>query len=199
MCNVALIFVCWILRWHWMVQSRSACPSSSSSHDIRYTPCLCLHMQQADREWLIRALCWTQARCSAEAVTYFALSLSDNHTGLHKGTGRQRGGSGMLSVVYVVAHAFHLDRAQPACLYKHHQSSVSCMTQRSTETSRAQAERTGMGAFFYYNIMKRYKMNEYFWFCKQHSEKQSPNDSDNIEKPNLQLAREYNVSNVIAW
>lgn len=37
-------------------------------------------MQQTDREWLIRALCWTHARCSAEAVTYFTPSLSDNHT-----------------------------------------------------------------------------------------------------------------------
>lgn len=67
------------LTWHWMLLSWSACPSSSTNN-IRYTPCLCLHMQQADREWLIRALCWTQARCSAEAVTYFIPSLSDSHT-----------------------------------------------------------------------------------------------------------------------
>lgn len=52
----------------------------SCSNNIRYNPCLCLHMQQTDREWLIRALCWTHARCSAQAVTYFTPSLSDNHT-----------------------------------------------------------------------------------------------------------------------
>lgn len=90
-------------------------------NNIRYTVCLCLHMQRADREWLIRALCWTHARCSAEAVTYFTLSLSDNHTSASTKGQEGRGEACSLSRLehmHSTGPSSIRLHSQPACLYK---------------------------------------------------------------------------------
>lgn len=118
------------------------CPNSSNN--IRHTPCLCLHMQQADREWLIRALCWTHACCSAEAVTYFTLSLSDNHTQVSTKGQEGRGEAGTPSPV--CSACIPLSKlsaaAHPSCLSLQDLNSVSFMTGRPTETSWAEGSKT---------------------------------------------------------
>lgn len=98
----------------WYTLCSSTCPIN-----IRHTLCLCLHMQQADREWLIRALCWTHACCSAEAVTYFPLSLSDNHTQAFTKGQEGKLSKPCLQHMHSTGPSSMWLHSQPACLYKH--------------------------------------------------------------------------------